>query len=304
MEDVLALSVVIPNYNGTSLLKKYLPSVLDCLDSGDEVIIVDDNSTDESVKYLINHYGLELTKKTKLPTQVSQNYTPQPKELGHKLYITTLTHKNKKITLQLVALEKNVRFAACVNYGVLFVKNTHFLLLNTDVKPTANLKQHLLAHFSDKNVFAVGCLEYEKNESGEKSGKNKLWFQKGMFLHSKASDMKTGETAWVSGGSGVFDTKKWVALNGFDPAFYPAYWEDVDLSFRARKKGWKVLFEEKAVVFHIHESTNKDAFGEQKIDDMSWKNSITFVKKHANFWQKILYYIYTPYWQYKRNYVR
>lgn len=295
------VSAVIPNYNGQTLLKKFLPDVLRCLSSGDELVIVDDNSSDESVKYLIRTYKLKLTKRVQLPTAVSKKYFPQPTDFIYKLYTNIAVIGKNKITIYLVALEKNMRFAAAANIGVMFSSKQYIFLLNNDVKPTKNVRSELIQHFTDPLVFAVGCLEFERDESGDRSGKNKLWFEKGMFMHSKATDMISGQTAWVSGGSGMFDKQKWVFLNGFDQTFYPAYWEDVDLSFQARKNGWKVLFDEKAIVFHVHESTNIDVFGLQKILDMSWRNAVAFVKKNATFWQLLQYYLWLAYWNYKRK---
>ncbi len=46
------ISIVIPNYNGEELLKKNLPKVFDSLPQDSEVIVVDDASTDKSIKYL------------------------------------------------------------------------------------------------------------------------------------------------------------------------------------------------------------------------------------------------------------
>jgi glycosyltransferase involved in cell wall biosynthesis len=43
-----SVSVVIPNYNGKHLLEKHLPSVLSSMRSGDELLIIDDASTDDS----------------------------------------------------------------------------------------------------------------------------------------------------------------------------------------------------------------------------------------------------------------
>lgn len=168
------VSAVIPNYNGKTLLSKHLPDVFKSLEDGDELIVVDDFSTDGSVKYLIRTYKLQLTKKAELPTQVSQNYFPQPKDLKYKLYINVVTVGKKKISFYLVALEKNMRFAASANFGVLFASGDYILLLNSDVKPTKTVRNQLLENFKDLDVFGVGCLEYEKDISGEKSGKNKL----------------------------------------------------------------------------------------------------------------------------------
>lgn len=295
------VSAVIPNYNGKALLKKFVPHVLATLHTGDELIIVDDNSTDESIQFLVREYKLQLKKQVAASTEVSEEYFPQPGQFEYKMYSNTITVNKQKIILKLISLPKNMRFAAAANTGVLFADNDFIFLLNSDVKPMKNVRDLLLQHFDDPEVFGVGCLEYEKDKSGEKSGKNKLWFARGMFQHSKADDMISGPTAWVGGGSGMFDKQKWVYLNGFDQLFYPAYWEDVDLSFRARQNGWKVLFDENAVVFHVHESTNKDIFGDQKIMNMSWNNAVKFVKKNANIWQLILFYIFQPYWNYQRK---
>ena len=54
-----------------------------------------------------------------------------------------------------------------------------------------------------------------------KGGKNKLWFEKGIFCHSKADNFKSGETAWACGGSAMFDKKKWLKLGGFNKIYYP-----------------------------------------------------------------------------------
>jgi len=294
------VSTVIPNYNGRSLLKKFLPFVFKTLKNNDELIIVDDNSTDESLKYLINTYKLKLSKINKLPNKVSKNYFPNKKDIEYKLYKNNVKVGKNNINMMVVALAENVRFAGASNTGVLFANNECILLLNSDVKPTKNLRDELVQHFNDPLVFGVGCLEYERDEKGDVSGKNKLWFEKGMFMHSKADDMFSGSTAWVSGGSGMFDKEKWLYLEGFDQLFYPAYWEDVDLSFRARQNGWKVLFDQNAVVYHVHESTNTDVFGQQKMMEMSWNNSIKFVEKNANLFQLFLYNLFKPYWKFKR----
>ena len=153
---------------------------------------------------------------------------------------------------------------------------------------------------SDDKIFSIGCLEFEQNSKGVKSGKNKLWFKKGLFQHSKASNFESGETAWASGGSAMFSTSKWEQLGGFDPAFYPAYWEDIDISYRARKNGWLVLFNSQAIVYHKHESTNASTFGTNKLQDISWKNSLYFSWKHADAAQKIQYVLWYPYWLLQR----
>jgi len=291
------VSVVIPSYNGKDLLEKYLDSVFGSLSSGDEVVVVDDSSKDETVSWLITKFSL---KKIDRDINSISGYTPDINKLEYQLYGNNIQIKKKNIKLTLVSQLINLRFGASANVGVLLSSNPLVFLLNNDVKPTKDVVNQLRQHFDKNNkLFAVGCLEYENNVNGEKKKKNKLWFAKGIFQHSKAENFVSGETAWASGGSAMFSKDKYLRLKGFDKLFYPAYWEDIDLSFRARKKGWQVLFDEKAVVFHRHETTNKTVFGQDKINKMSWDNGQKFAWKNTSLWQKFFYILYKPYWYYQ-----
>lgn len=278
------ISVVIPSFNGRKLLEKHLPSVITELKTGDEIVIVDDASTDDTVSWLQQHFELSSQRIIGQNSIWSAQKIPQ-----------------KDISLQLVAQANNKRFAASSNHGVSVAQHEFIFLLNNDVELLPGVRNALLKHFEDNTVFAVGCLEYEQKKGDAVSGKNKLWFQRGLFQHSKAEDMSTGPTAWVSGGSGMFSKAKWNELAGFDERFYPAYWEDIDLSYRARKKSWKVLFDAEAQVIHQHESTNHSVFGQKPMQRMSWKNAFLFTRLHATGWQKVQYWLWQPYWRWQQG---
>lgn len=283
------VSAVIPTYNGKHLLAKFLPHVISVLRDGDELVIVDDHSTDATLSWLTKEF------------QITQN-PKQEHTAAYAVHRGVITERRKKIKLTVVANHQNVRFGQAVNRGVQFSVHPYILLLNSDVKPLEGLVEQLLTHFTDQSVFGVGCFEYEgpAKKTKQWGGKNKLWFARGMFIHSRADEFTTGPTAWVSGGSGMFDRAKWQELGGFDAAYYPAYWEDIDLSYRARQKGWQVLFDQDAKVEHHHETTNSDVFGQAKIEAMSWKNAIVFVWKNATVTQKVLHVFWKPYWWLKR----
>ena len=52
MSNIMSVSTIIPTYNGRKLLEQHLPTVLRALRDGDELIIVDDASQDESSNWL------------------------------------------------------------------------------------------------------------------------------------------------------------------------------------------------------------------------------------------------------------
>src|SRR5207302_8680 len=78
------------------------------------------------------------------------------------------------------------------------------------------------------------------------------------------------------GGSCAFDRRKFLELGGFDPLLAPFYLEDTDLGYMAWKRGWKVLYQPKSVVYHEHRGTIGKRFTEQQIQAVLKKNFILF----------------------------
>ena len=298
MSNSLSVSTIIPTFNGRKLLETHLPTILRSLRDGDELIIIDDASQDESGNWL--RYGFSLTQ------QKNPNLTD--KHGGFELYQGFTNLKNKKITISLLVNDKNLRFAASVNRAVRFATKPLIFLLNSDVSLTPDTVKCLVTAYQTnaQPIFAIGCLEYEGSDTDDlatlpTAGKNKLWFERGYFMHSKLATDASGETAWASGGSALFNRERWLSLGGFDEHFAPAYWEDIDLSYRARLRNWQVLFEKSAVVFHQHESTHQNVFSSLDIQNISWQHAAYFVQKHGNFWQKLVHILWQPYWILKKR---
>jgi len=210
--------------------------------SGAEIIVTDDMSTDGSVAYL----------KKNFPTVI------------------------------VVERRKHEGFAANVNAGVARATGDIVVLLNTDVEPEPDFLEPLLAHFADPDVFAVGCLE-KSIESGKTilRGRGIARWEKGYYIHSRGEADRVS-TAWVSGGSGAFRKSMWKDLGGMDTIYNPFYWEDIDLSYRARKAGWKTVFESKSVVRHYHEEGKiKTEFTPADVKRIAYRNQFIFIWKNA-----------------------
>jgi len=238
------LSVVIPNYNGQDLLKKNLPKVLAAVGDA-EVIIVDDASTDASA-----------------------------------LVISDL--KSQIPNLKLIKNELNLGFSSTVNRGVKEASGDIIILLNTDVIPEKKFLEPLLLRFRNEKIFAVGCMD-KSMEEGKivLRGRGVGAWKRGFLIHSRGEVDKT-TTLWVSGGSGAFRKTIWEKLGGFNSLYNPFYWEDIDLSYRAVKSGYKVLFEPKSVVVHEHEKgAIKKKFSSMQIKSIAYRNQFIFVWKNT-----------------------
>ncbi len=94
---------------------------------------------------------------------------------------------------------------------------------------------------------------------------------------------KTHISGWASGGSGAFRKSIWDKLGGFDSLYYPFYWEDIDLSYRAWKRGYKILWEPKAAVHHKHEAIIGRHYSKKYINFVSERNRLLFIWKNIGY---------------------
>lgn len=248
------ISVVIPNFNGEQLLKKNFPKVIAVLKKYKggkaEIIVSDDASKDDSVALLRDIASHEKN----VPITILEN----------------LTGKNKG-------------FASNVNKGVRSAQGEVVILLNTDVVPHEDFLASLLPHFTDPNVFAVGCLD-ESIEDGiiVKRGRGIGKWRQGFLIHAAGRIGENNTTLWISGGSGAFRKDTWEKLGGLQTLYNPFYWEDIDLSYRAQKAGLTVLFEEKSIVKHEHEiGSIKKNYSSFQVKKIAYRNQFFFTWLNA-----------------------
>ncbi len=152
--------------------------------------------------------------------------------------------------IRLIRHKVNRGFSAAVNTGVRSAKGDLILLINTDVLPEKDFLVSVLPHFDKPNMFAVSL--HEKGMGYAKGAFYDGYIQLAMGEESK----EFHSSFYVSGGSGVFSRKHWVTLGGMDEKLLsPFYWEDIDLCYRAAKRGLVLGWEPGGIVEHHHEST-------------------------------------------------
>ncbi len=242
------ISIVIPNYNGADLLQENIPLVVKALlaykGGKRELIVVDDASIDTSINQLA-----ELVKQ----------------------------YDSEDFTFTVLKNPVNLGFSGTVNRGVAKAVGEIVVLLNSDVKPYDDFLFSLVPHFTNTGVFAVGCAD--ESLEGEKvvvRGRGIGSWKRGLLLHKKGTNNKKN-TLWVSGGSGAFRKDLWEKLGGLNTIYAPFYWEDIDLSYRALKAGYTVLFEPESRVIHEHQKgAILTGFKAKKIKIISYRNQFLF----------------------------
>lgn len=73
------------------------------------------------------------------------------------------------------------------------------------------------------------------------------------------------ETDYISGASIIIRKKLWDEIGGFDERFTPAYYEDVDLAFQVREKGFRVVYQPESEAVHFEGVTEKEEYGKNGI---------------------------------------
>ena len=284
--DNTAASVVIPNWNGRDLLEKYLPSVVAAMELGEggaldgerdpltlahqgslrarlrereaggegghspnrnEVIVVDNGSTDGSVEFLRERF-------------------PQ---------------------VRVIALEKNLGFGGGSNAGFRAAKNDIVVLLNSDMRVAPDFLAPLLTPFADPKMFAVACQIFfsDPKKIRQETGLTQAWWQDGMLrVRHREDDQVTGAYPcfYPGGGSSAFDRRKFLELGGFDELLAPFYLEDNDVGYRAWKRGWKVMYQPASHVWHEHRGTIGKTFSREFIASILEKNFLLWVWKNVH----------------------
>lgn len=185
----------------------------------------------------------------------------------------------KQFPMVRVVSHKHLGFAGNCNKGVGAAVGEIVILLNTDVVPDKNLLASLKKHFSDPSIFAVSFNE----KNNEKYAWTKGIFKDGFIAHEVGEkDDKIHDTFWASGGSAAFRRSYWIELGGMDEIFNPFYWEDIDLSYRAQKRGWRVLWDPKAAVVHEHKGVIGKNFSSKYIGLIQERNRLIFVWKNLS----------------------
>jgi len=150
------------------------------------------------------------------------------------------------------------------------------VLLNNDLKLDPDFIAPLLRHFESPDVFSVSARSYDWNGTAVTSGPTRLKFENGFYSwKSNTRLQKTCHTLFTAGGFMAVHRKKFLELGGFNRLFYPAYCEDLDLCFRAWRRGWRCIYEPASVVWHREQAT-WSATPNSGADQLTLKHSLFF----------------------------
>lgn len=239
------VSVVIPSRDGRELLANMLPALAPQVVLGEagEIIVSDNGSTDGTAEWLVQQYpGIRVIR------------TAAP-----------------------------LSFARAVNLGIQAARFTRTLLLNNDMIVEPGFVAALGSAFERvPDLFcATAQIFFPPGVRREETGKAVWRRENAQDFPVRCDDPMPGEDlTWVlygSGGCSLFDTAKLLALGGVSEVYDPAYVEDLDLGYRAWKRGWPSVFCAAARVEHRHRATTSRYFTPAQIDTFVERNYLRFL---------------------------
>ena len=218
------VAIVILNWNGLSMLEKYLPSVLQYSRDEATVYVADNASTDGSLEMLKKHF-------------------PEVK---------------------LVPLERNWGFAEGYNKALRQIEAKYYLLLNSDIEVTHHWLTPLV-EFMDVHQDVAACqpklLSIFDKDRFEYAGASGGYLDRYGYPFCRGRIFETVEEddgqydyqtdcLWATGAALMIRSADYWSVGGLDGRFF-AHNEEIDLCWRLRIKGRRIVCLPESYVYHV-----------------------------------------------------
>ena len=220
----MKVAIVILNWNGEAMLRRFLPTVLRYSCDEAEVWVADNASTDSSVQLLREHFP----------------------------------------SVKLILLEKNYGFAEGYNKALAQIEAEYFVLLNSDVEVTHHwltpLVEYMDSHL-DVAACQPKLLSEANHDYFEYAGASGGFIDRYGYPFCRGRIFNTVEEdngqynynidiLWATGACLLIRSTDYRALNGLDGRFF-AHNEEIDLCWRLRQRGRRIVCIPESEVYHV-----------------------------------------------------
>ena len=246
------IAIVILNWNGEKLFPDFLPSIIqNSTTENIEIIVADNGSTDFSMEMLKKDFP-EVT---------------------------------------ILDLKTNYGFALGYNVALQQIEADYFVLVNSDIKVSDGWLEPCIRQMeNDPQIAAVQpkILSYREPEYFEYAGaaggfidKYGYPFCRGRILDHVEKDYKqydeAGKIFWATGACMFVRADIFKASGGFDADFW-AHMEEIDLCWRLKNQGYKIVYEPKSVIYHLGGGSLE--YGNPKKVYLNFRNNLYMLFKN------------------------
>jgi GT2 family glycosyltransferase len=217
-------AVVILNWNGRLYLEAFLPMIIKTTKGIAEVIVADNQSTDDSLAFLYQRY-------------------PE---------------------IKVIHTGGNYGYAGGYNRALQQIDAKYFVLLNSDIEVTLNWIEPLVSLMDSDDMIAAcqpKILSFCQRNQFEYAGAGGGFidrlgypFCRGRIFQSMENDLgqydDVSEIFWASGACMFVRASHFKEVGGLDEDFF-AHMEEIDICWRLKHKGYKIMYCGKSTVYHV-----------------------------------------------------
>jgi GT2 family glycosyltransferase len=260
------VAVVILNWNGKTLLEKFLPSLVQHTDTGQaEIIVADNGSTDDSLPFLSEHYP----------------------------------------DIRCQAFDKNYGFADGYNKAFSPLKHEYAVMLNSDVEVTSGWLQTAIDYLdthTDVVALQPKIRAYHDKSSFEYAGAAGGFidmygypFCRGrIFSHIEKDSGQYDDPVdvlWASGACLIIRLEEYKKAGGLDAGFF-AHQEEIDLCWRLRTRGKRIVCLPQSLVYHVGGATLKMEHPRKTF--LNFRNNLLMLYKNLpeKYYNKVMLFRY------------
>ncbi len=252
----MRIAVVILNWNGIKFLKQFLPTLIASTPEA-QIVVVDNCSSDGSIRYLSDHY-------------------PDVKTIEN---------------------HENGGFAKGYNDGLEHLKGQfeYYAIINSDVEVTFNWLAPLVKKMNENaNIAGVQpkvLAQHNKTHfehagaSGGFMDKNYYPFCRGRIFNETEEDQgqydNEKEIFWTTGACMVVRSSVFHQLEGFDKDFF-AHMEEIDFCWRAKRMGYSFYVVPASKVFHVGGGTLN--YESPRKTYLNFRNNLYTIHKNHEGW--------------------
>lgn len=218
------VAVVILNWNGRIFLEKFLPSVVEYSKDIADIYVTDNDSTDDSVNFLIDNYP----------------------------------------DIKIILNNKNGGFSKGYNDALKKIESKYYILLNSDIEVSENWINPMLQLMEKDEKIAVcqpKLLSYSDKDKFEYAGaaggfidKYGYPFCRGRIFTTLEKDVSQyndiQEIFWATGAAMFVRSDIYHKVGGLDEDFF-AHMEEIDFCWRVKNAGYKVMYCPNSLVYHV-----------------------------------------------------
>ena len=220
----MKLAIVILNWNGAEMMRRYLPSVLQYSRDEATVYVADNASTDDSLTLLREHF-------------------PE---------------------VRVIVLEKNWGFAEGYNRALAQIDAEYYLLLNSDIEVTHHWLTPLI-EYMDTHDDVAACqpklLSIANRDQFEYAGASGGYLDRYGYPFCRGRLFETVEAdngqydyptdiLWATGAALFVRARIYNKVGGLDARFF-AHNEEIDMCWRIRLLGYRIVCLPESVVYHV-----------------------------------------------------